>query len=344
MAARPGLVINVRAKAESGEGGMLNALSAASSAAPAALPDLILLPRALLEPAALKGYLRVLDGMDDKMEDADWFEYARQMGRVQNSVFGIPFAGDLLVMMYNDQIQDLIPQTWQETLAITRTVGFAAGDPQALFTIALYQSAGGDLRDDQGRPMLDEEILARVLSLYSQANLAGQMPFWLMQYTSDSQALDLYRNGQADLLITWRSTLEQSLGHPAAPNIAGLPTQDGALYSLANGYVWVLAGSSPARQSQALELVQYLSDPTLLGEWNLQAGYLPPRMLALDTWPENAGRERIISLSLNAQLAPSTDLLEIVGPLLKQAVQQSLLQQTDPATAAQLAADSLNRP
>jgi len=37
-------------------------------------------------------------------------------------------------------------------------------------------------------------------------------------------------------------------------------------------------------------------------------------------------------------------LLEIIGPLLKQAAQQALLQQTDPQSAAKLAADSLKRP
>jgi ABC-type glycerol-3-phosphate transport system substrate-binding protein len=339
--ARPGLQIEVRAKAESGEGGMLKALAAAHSAAPGALPDLVLLPRALLESAAIKGYVRELDGV---MEEADWFNYAREMGRVQNSVFGIPFAGDLMIMVYNERISNSLPRTWQETLQITHTLGFAAGDPQALFTVALYQSAGGSLRDEQGLPMLDEDILTRVLSVYAQANQTGQMPFWLMQYTNDSQALDLYRNGQADLLITWRSTLERGLGNPAASNFSALPTEDGSIYALASGYVWVFAGQSPERRSQALELAQFLSNPELLAEWNLLSGYLPPRMQALDDWPDSAGREMIATLSLNAHPVPSTDLLEIIGPLLKQAAQQVLLQQTDPYSAAKLAADSLKRP
>ena len=342
--ARPGLQIEVRAKSESGEGGMLNTLASASNAAPEALPDLILLPRALLESAALKGYVRTLDGQDGVMEETDWFEYAREMGRVQNSVFGIPFAGDFLVMVYDAPANSNLPHTWQETLAITSTLGFAAGDPLAMFTIALYQSSGGALQDDQGRPMLEEDILARVLDLYAQANQLGQMPFWLMQYTNDAQALELYRNGQADLLVTWRSTLERGLGNPAASNFAPIPTEDGTHYSLATGYVWVLAGVSPELRSQALELAKFLSEPTLQAEWGLLSGYLPPRMRALEYWPETAGREMIAALSLKAHPVPPTDLLEIIGPLLRQAVQQALLQQIDPKSAAKLAADSLKRP
>jgi len=342
--ARPGLLVDVRAKAETGEGGMLNTLGAANSAAPAALPDLILLPRPLLESAALKGYLRSMDNLGGVMQEQDWFDYARDMGRVQNSVFGIPFASDLLVLVYAEQASGTLPQTWSETITITHTLGFSAGDPQALFTIALYQSAGGKLRDEQGLPMLDEQILARILEFYAQGNRSGQIPFWLMQYTNDSQVLDLFRTRQVDLLAAWRSVLERSLGFPTVSNFTSLPTEDGKFYSLASGYVWVLAGTSSEGQSQALELVRFLSDPSLQAEWNLLSGYLPPRRLALDSWPEEAGRQTILDLSLAAQPAPPTDLLEIVGPLLKQAVQQVLLQQAEPQAAAKLAAESLKRP
>lgn len=343
--AHTGLQIEVRAKAESGEGGMLNTLAAANSAAPAALPDLVLLPRILLESAALKGYLRVMDDLGGALEEEDWFDYAREMGRVQNSIFGIPFAGDLLVMVYDEQkTGDDLPQTWAETLAITHTLGFSAGDPQAMFTIALYNSAGGTLRDEQGLPMLDEEILTRVLDIYAQANRTGHMPFWLMQYSNDNQTLDLYRNGQVDLLVTWRSALERGLGYPAVSNFTSMPTEDGEFYSLASGYVWVLTGLSTDRQMLALELAKYLSDPTLQAEWNLLTGYLPPRQQALEIWPENAGRAMIQNLSQSAQLSPSMDLLETIGPLLKEAAQQALLQQIPPQEAARLAVESLKRP
>ena len=61
-AERPDLRIETRVKASSGTGGLLDSLSSANAAAPLVVPDLILLPRAGLEIAALKGLLFPFDG------------------------------------------------------------------------------------------------------------------------------------------------------------------------------------------------------------------------------------------------------------------------------------------
>ena len=95
----PGLRIDVRVKAESGTNGLLNALSTTRSAAPSILPDLVALSRADLESATAKGLLHPMDGLTTLPEDADWFPYARQMARIQNSTFGLPFAGDALALV-----------------------------------------------------------------------------------------------------------------------------------------------------------------------------------------------------------------------------------------------------
>ena len=52
-----GVRLDVRIKSESGTAGLLESLSTTSAAAPLALPDLIALPNADLETAALKGLL-----------------------------------------------------------------------------------------------------------------------------------------------------------------------------------------------------------------------------------------------------------------------------------------------
>src|SRR5690606_13906185 len=56
-----GIEITIRLKSLSGSGGLLDALTAASSAAPQALPDLILMPRRDSETAALKSLVTPLD-------------------------------------------------------------------------------------------------------------------------------------------------------------------------------------------------------------------------------------------------------------------------------------------
>src|SRR3989337_2404198 len=67
-----GVRIEARVKALTGPGGLLDSLSAANAAAPLAMPDLILLPRALLETAALKGLLHPVDRLATTLNEDDW--------------------------------------------------------------------------------------------------------------------------------------------------------------------------------------------------------------------------------------------------------------------------------
>ncbi len=97
---RRGLPIEVRIKALSGVGGMVESLSTTNAAAPLALPDLVLLPRPLFEAAALKGLLYPIEGQISPFDAKDWYDYAIQLAHLQNSTYGVPFAGDALVLIY----------------------------------------------------------------------------------------------------------------------------------------------------------------------------------------------------------------------------------------------------
>ena len=98
-AANGGIDINVRVKAASGAGGLLDALTASNAAAPASLPDLIVLTRTDLETAALKGLVFSMDGMTDIPDDPDWYAFTRNMALIQGSTFGLPFACDALALV-----------------------------------------------------------------------------------------------------------------------------------------------------------------------------------------------------------------------------------------------------
>lgn len=90
---RPGIRLDVRVKALEGPGGLLDTLSSASAAAPAVLPDLVALPRPMMEAAALKGLLHPYDGLSTTLESSDWYDYAQQLAHLQKSTFGLPFRG-----------------------------------------------------------------------------------------------------------------------------------------------------------------------------------------------------------------------------------------------------------
>jgi hypothetical protein len=65
----PDVRLDARVKSLTGTGGLLEALTAAHVSAPLALPDLVLLPRPMLESAALKGLLTPYDGLTTMLDD-----------------------------------------------------------------------------------------------------------------------------------------------------------------------------------------------------------------------------------------------------------------------------------
>ena len=108
-AQRPDIRIETRVKASSGTGGLLDSLSSANAAAPLVVPDLILLPRTSLEIAALKGLLFPYDGLTDTLDESDWYPYAQELGQIQTSTFGLPFAGNALVSLYRPSEIETLP-------------------------------------------------------------------------------------------------------------------------------------------------------------------------------------------------------------------------------------------
>jgi multiple sugar transport system substrate-binding protein len=339
---RPNVQVEVRIKALDGPGGLLDSLTNASAAAPLALPDVVALPRPDLETAALKGLLHPFDGLTPAMDDSDWYDYARQLGRLQNSTFGLPFAGDAMMLVYYTSQVPKSPADWGSVLGMTTPLAFAAADPQSLFTLAQYQAEGGAVRDDQGRPFLDPAALEKVLRFYLDASKNGVMPTWLTQLQNDDQVWEAFKERRASSAIAWNSLyFNQVITNTSA---APLPTENGKAFTLATGWVWALASSQPDRLEMGAQLAEFLTDTTFLATWTQAAGYLPPRPSSLDAWTNKDQQLMVRQIVLSASLYPSADIITSLGPPIQQATIQVLKQQTDPQTAAQQAAASLVNP
>jgi ABC-type glycerol-3-phosphate transport system substrate-binding protein len=339
---RPGVELDVRVKSVYGSGGLLDSLSAASAAAPKAAPDLIALPRDLLEAAALKGLLRPYDHLNQAPDDPDWYGYAQELSKIQESVYGLPFAGDALALVYRPEAIAQPPQDWSVTSEISPTLVYPAADPQALFTLTLYQSNDGPVRDDQGRPMIDAVPLTEVLTFYQGAQAAGMMPELLTQYQSDDQVWDAFRDHQTDMAATWVSRF---LGEASEDrSVASLPTVDGEPYTLATGWVWALPAHQSSGQQAANELAEYLTEPEFLADWTEAAGVLPVRPSSLAFWDQAGLRQVIGEIAGSAHALPPADILIGLGDPLWQATVDVLSGQTDPATAALSASARLTGP
>ena len=339
----PRVSIEIRVKAVSGPGGLLDSLTAASAAAPQALPDLVALPRNLLETAALKVLLLPLDNLTTALADPDWYAYAASLAHLQKNIYGLPFAGDALVQAYRPERIAKAPTTFQEVMEAEQSLIFPAAGDQQLFTLALYSAGGGAMTDEQGRPYLGSLELTQVLTFYLNAEKAGVMPEGLItQFQGEEQVWEAFLENKAGLAVVWSSRF---LGeNPGGITIAPIPTESGEPFTLATGWVWALAGRDEGKRKLTVELAEFLTEGTFLATWTKAAGYLPTRPSSLDPGSEDPLQQTIGTIAQTAQLLPATDVLSSLGNPLQQAVMAVLKEKDDPALAAQAAAASLTGP
>lgn len=308
----PDLNIEVRLKKADAEGEILNALALTSAAAPRALPDLILLSRADMEAAALQGLLHPIDGLSTLLEDPNWYSYAQQLGHIQNTGYGLPFLGDALVFVYYPELGQIV--TWEDILGSEGNIVLPADNPQALVGLSLYSSAGGEILDAQGLPTLEPEALTRVLRLVEEGITKEVFPPSLANVTNETQALQIYRTGNANKAIVWFLSYQPEDGALAPlPGLGELP------YSYATGWVWALAGADPENQQIAVELAEFLVADDFLGEITRETGYLPTRPSMVED-----GDRTLTAILESAHPIPSSDVMAILGPLMQEALTRVL--------------------
>ncbi len=333
------LTINVRVKAASGPGGLLDALTATSPAAPDALPDLIALSREDLEIAALKGLIFSMDGLTEIVDREDWYGYAREMALLQGSSFGLPFAGDALALVYRPENLPEFPTSWADLQASEAVMAFPAQSDQALFQLSLYEGEGGSIQDTQRRPVLELDPLTTIFHLIEDGVTEGLFVGDTTQYQTVTQVWTAFRDGQTDLAVVWVSDFLQD-GVADAALVPLLPMSAGAV-SIGTGKSWVLASPDENRQAMAVDLAEFLVEPEFLAAWTSEVGYLPTRSSALETWEDQNVRATVGQIALMTRLRPSNDILSILGPILQTQTQQILQGLIDPAQAAQVALESL---
>jgi multiple sugar transport system substrate-binding protein len=343
---RPNIRIEIRVKQVDGPGGILDTLTTATAAAPLALPDLVALPGQSLETAAINGLLHPFDELTDTMKSDEWYDFAQSLAHIEDTIIGIPFAGDALITVLRPSIISNQIDNWTSSLELTSDIpvvmSFPAADPFSLFTLLLYQSIDGLIMDSENRPTLEVDPLIEVLTYYQEAEQSGLMPFWLTQYETDDQSWTVYEENQTDYVITWASRYLKN--PPVDSKGALIPTRDGNSFTLATGWAWALVNSDPSRQEISVQLAEFLTTGDFLGEWTAALGYIPPRSDALTGW-DNVSTQMLLSkVAPAAQLIASQDVLTALGPPLQTATISILKEQENPISAADKAVEMLIQP
>ncbi len=297
---RPDLVLEIRIKSETGEASLLNALISTQNAAPSNMPDLVALSRPNLESAVDAGILRPIEGLTDALDDPDWFPYARPLAHIQNSAYGLPFAANLLGFRY--QPSEKFPLPTLEDTEIT----FAANDPNAALSFCLYDEKN-----------IEEESLTNLLTFYQSETISPKSA----EYQNTHEISETPA-------VVWTSDFLDNA--PVDAIFSTVPNPNGDACSLADAWLWTLAGSDPERQLAAVELAEYLSQSDFLAEWTTALNLLPPRPTALDE-----SETLLHELSLTAQPIPSNETVLTFGEMFRLATMSVIQDQADPRSTAQ---------
>lgn len=333
--ANPGIEVELRVKRAVGAGGMLDSVRTASVAAPGALPDVIAVSSRSLHLAAAEGLIMELDDVVSSYTLDEIHDFALENSRWDGRLMGIPFASDALVAVYSVKSYSSPPRTWHDVLEAEGSLLIPAADLQALMTMQQYLALGGSLvGGDEDDTRITRDPLTKVFGHYADARILGILTPETLDYSTGADTWAAYRGRKGQIAVTSAHSYLLEYALVEASDAVTIPTKDGSRLALAETWSYALVNTGPDRYLYALALVNWLTQPENLGEWSLDAGYLPPMIDAVSLWPAKAPRNfarEILSASIPK---PDDSVLSSAGPELSKAIARVILGQAEPAAAA----------
>lgn len=314
---------HVRIKRLEGTGGILSTLRTAGLVAPAALPDLTLLPYKDLSVAVNAGLVYPLDAQLPETFARDLYPQALALGEIEDTLYGIAYTLQITHLLYRETVFDVPPTTLEAVLAQGQPFAFPAGVESGVSETVLlqYLAAGGRLAGEDGTPLLDEEPLLTVLDFYEQAVAEGLAGPELLDYTSVADYWGDFLSGALSLALVDSTTYLNV--HGLVPNAVAAPvvtdsdsSSGGASYATLRGWMWVLTTADPDRQTAAIDLLDWLMQAEHQFELTRALGWLPSQPGTLRMWPQDDYRMLVSDLLTNGHLlttnarTPSADALQ----------------------------------
>jgi len=330
--------IDVRVKAVSGGGGLLDALRTTHAAAPTSSPDVVALSREHLLQAAHDEVVFGNEGLKTVMSDLDWYNFGRDAGKVQGEMLAVPFKGVPMGLVYQS-VSQLIPSNeWVDTKLNYGIFGFAADDPRGTFLLLLYLSLGGQIQNEQGMTILQEAPLTAALQTLKDGLNTGHFTDLTVPMQTSEQVWDAFGTRvfstaflPVDVVLQgWETT-------PGAPD----PAFTSPSMTLTDAWVWALGSQEPQRQELAVALISHLSETQFMAKWSEALKAIPPRPSALGSWEETALKPALEKMASGAMLYPPDVVMNNLGPILRNATLLILRDNADVVETAKQAVESV---
>ncbi len=340
-----GQAVLVREKRSDGVGGIFQTLKSGSVAAPASMPDVVLLHRSDLIQAVAGKLVQPIDLTT--LAVGDIYPSALALGQVNGVQYGVPYTLGIDHFLYRVSAFST-PPTVSSLLNAVQPILFPAGadTDRGVSSILLsqYVAAGGRLADDKGVPILDKGPLQSILSFYEQATTAKVVMPSLIDFTSAEQYWPTFMQGKVDFLAV-NSTLylrqSANLSGVALLPILTVSATDTPVTSV-DGWLWAIATPDAQRQLLSEKALAWLMQAKQQAAFTEALGMLPSRHAALAAWT-NQGYATFADTILAAKAIPPADLIDpAVAKALQTAFEDVLNRRKSADAASSDAVGSLN--
>lgn len=300
--ANPGIKLNYVLKAPYDKGGIVDWLTQLQELMPERLPDAAIVDSRELDRLQALGLLHSLNRALPSGVYWDLFPPAQQIARRQGQWNNQPLTLDTEHLVYDARRVTAPPLSWQSVLTDTTQFAFAADSTETF--LFHYLENGGSL-DPRAHPASDVNLMQSILDYYQRARANGNLTENTAGMKSAREVMPLFVSGQTpmaqvrarDFLIE-RARLPDALAAP-------IPTRGGRATTLVSGWSFVILTDDKAKQDAAARYLEWLIEPTHMGEWSSAARMVPAGKsafaIAIDS-PEYA--ELLWNLFQDALVAP----------------------------------------
>lgn len=272
LAERSGTDLLTEVKPERGAGGVAELLVATARVAPAALPDVVVLPLDALGDPEIVALLRPIDTTTAtvRLEDAFAFAASSVRGGADEPALALPLAVDLVHAVARDAEP---PATWDDLPAAAPfLVRGAAPDCSSLSPfLAWYAASGGSL---VGLPDADPAAFEQALGFVREAAGSGALAVARTDGETRNPVWSAFLERGAPAAAVGAGTFARQ--QPGFPALAWGPLPGPNRPAAPVGCGWALAvtATESERAAEATALIEWLTAPDRHG-WVVGGGHLP---------------------------------------------------------------------
>lgn len=244
-------------------GGVYNLLSTTYSAAPAVLPDLVILQHADLREAARNGFV-VAFSQEEIAEEV--YAFARDAVTIDERAYGLPYLSEMQHAVYATPLGVSESLTWTSILTGGYSLLFPIAPALGLaddFLVGAYQGSGGKVMDADGRASLDRVHLEELYRFMAVMVEAGLVDRERLAALGDARACwELFQQQVATSQTALLSAVPAGLYWSSDERLGvgtAVPTRDGQPFALARVWTLAIVSADPAHEAAAMTLARWLT-------------------------------------------------------------------------------------